>query len=86
MKFGLKGCLEDDYEDLSCNLVSVDPDPSSPVRLFGDQLRCPAPAAEPSSWTVKVPLPRQGSAALTKALFLCKSSFYMFVNMCKEWT
>ena len=37
MKFGLKGCLEDDYEDLSCNLVSVDPDPSSPVRLFGDQ-------------------------------------------------
>ena len=60
MKFGLKGCLEDDYEDLSCNLVvSVDPDPSSPVRLFGDQLRCPAPAAEPSSWTVKVPLLRQ---------------------------
>ena len=59
MKFGLKGCLEDDYEDLSCNLVSVDPDPSSPVRLFGDQSRCPAPAAEPSSWTVKVPLPRQ---------------------------
>ena len=49
MKFGLKGCLEDDYEDLSCNLVSVDLDPSPPVRLFEDQPRCPAPAAEPSS-------------------------------------
>ena len=65
---------------------SVDLDPSSLVRLFGYQLRCPAPTVEPSSWTVKVPLPRQGSVALTKALFLCKSSFYMIVNMFKEWT
>ena len=58
MKFGLKGWLEDD-ENLSCNLFSVDPDPSSPERLFGNQLLCPAPAAKPWSWPVKVPLPRQ---------------------------
>ena len=25
MKFGLKGCLEEDYENLSCNLVSCGP-------------------------------------------------------------
>ena len=77
MKFGLKGWLEEDYENLSRNLVSVDPDPSSLVRLFGDQSQCPAPTVEPWSWTVNEPLPRQYSAALTKALFLCKSSFYI---------
>ena len=59
MKFGLKGCLEEDYENLSSNLVSVDPDPSSLVRLFGDQLRCPAPAVAPVRWMVKVPRPLQ---------------------------
>ena len=59
MKFGLKGWLEEDYENLSHNLVSVDPDPSSLVRLFGDQLRCPAPAVAPVRWMVKVPRPLQ---------------------------
>ena len=128
IKFGLKGWLEEDCENLLGNPVSVDPDPSSPVTgrshelgkrdwrgwgwgawartarcarppcpppgrqgqgrlLFKDQSWCPAPTADLVCWTGGRHTPdRQRGAALTKALFLCKSSFYLFVNMFKEWT
>ena len=76
MKFGLKGWLEDDYENLSGNLVSVALDPSPPVRLFEDQPRCPAPAAEPSSWTLRAPHPGQTDSIVQ----LWQRPYFSYVN------
>ena len=76
MKFGLKWWLEDDYENLSGNLVSVALDPSPPVRLFEDQPRCPAPAAEPSSWTLRAPHPGQTDSIVQ----LWQRPYFSYVN------
>ena len=84
LKFGLKGWLEEDYENLSHNLVSVDPDPSSLVRLFGDQLRCPAPAVAPVRWMVKVPRPLQTDSIVQSWQ---RPYFYvnhLFTSVCKH--
>ena len=116
IKFGLKGWLEEDYENLSGNLVSMGPDPSSPVTGRSHELgkrdwrgwgwgawaptaRCARPAllggrvkgaySSRTNHDALHPLqswcaghegatpPTDSGAALTKALFLRKSPFYI---------
>ena len=80
MKFGLKGCLED-YENLWTWIPPVWWDSLGTSCNALHMLR----SHGAGQWRCHF-CDRQGSAALTKALFLCKSSFYLFVNMFKEWT
>lgn len=83
LKSGLKAWLEA-YDNLSHNLVSMDPDPSSPLRLFGDQSRCPAPAAELMHWTVKEPHPWQTDSVVQlwrRPYF--SSVNHLFTSVCK---
>lgn len=84
LKSGLKVWLEEAYDNLSQNLVSVDPDPSSPLRLFGDQSRCPAFTAEPMRHMVKEPHPRQTDSMMQLWQRPHFSSVnHLFTSVCK---